>query len=312
MKTRLLALLMLLLMLPAFALAEENESVIINLVTDPTADYHFEEGVPLLEIVFPRVYSSDCAIIRFEGQVMMVDASTKNQKMRNRIFTACDTIGVDHIDIAYNSHPHDDHIDGFQFVDEYAPISKFLITFPDNFNARMKETIAYMNEHDIPVESVGNGDVITLGESGSVTLTVIQNRKESWPVNDQSAMLMIQYGDRRFLFAGDNENRSQKYYVENPPEVGLNADIFKYPHHGQVQLNNDFLKAISPELIFMNGAADAVTGGVKYCEKQSVPYLLGYKGLTRMRTDGNIWVIDYLEEKNADRQLPFTPPRDEE
>ena len=61
----------------------------------------------------PRVISSDCAILRFDGQVMMIDSSTHSEKMNNRIRTACQTIGVDHIDIAYNSHPHNDHIDGF-------------------------------------------------------------------------------------------------------------------------------------------------------------------------------------------------------
>lgn len=311
MKKRILALLLLLTLLaPVLALGEE-ESVVINLVRNQNADYHFEEGVPLLEIVFPRVYSSDCAIIRFGDQVMMIDASTKSEKMRNRIYTACDTLGVDHIDIAYNSHPHDDHIDGFSYVNEYAPISRFLITFPEDFNARMRVAIKYMKQHDIPIETVGNGDVITLGDNGEVTMTVIQRRYNPWPVNDQSAMLMIQYGERRILFAGDNENRSQKYYVENPPEVGLKPDIFKYPHHGQVRLNNNYLKAIDPELIFMNGASKAVQGGVDYCKQRRVPYLIGYNGLTRLRTDGKIWVVDYLQEKNADRKLPYTPSRDE-
>lgn len=309
-RKRFFALILLLLLLLPLLPAAAQDSTVINLVKNPNADYSFEEGVPLLEIVFPRVFSSDCAIIRFEGQVMMIDASTKNQRMRNRIYTACDTIGVDHIDIAYNSHPHDDHIDGFQYVNEYAPISKFLITFPEDFNARMKEAIKYMKANDIPIESVGNGDVITLGENAEVTMTIIQERRSGWPVNDQSAMLMIQYGERRFLFAGDNENRSQKFYVENPPEVGLKADIFKYPHHGQVRLNNNYLKAIDPELIFLNGASKAVQGGVDYCKQKKVPYLIGYNGLTRMRTDGKIWVVDYLQEKNADRVLPYTPARD--
>ena len=125
------------------------------------------------------------------------------------------------------------------------------------------------------------------------------------------AMLMVQYGDRRMLFAGDNENRSQQYFAANPPEIGLNADIFKYPHHGQVRLRDDFLEAINPQLIFINGAANVIKGSVNYCDKKHISYLLGYKGLTRMRTDGNIWVIDYLKEKNADRDLPYTPERDE-
>lgn len=54
-----------------------------------------------------------------------------------------------------------------------------------------------------------------------------------------------------------------------------------------------------------------IKGSVNYCDKKQISYLLGYKGLTRMRTDGNIWVIDYLKEKNADRDLPYTPERDE-
>ncbi len=305
--TRIAVLLLLAALLMPFALADD--SVIINLVDDPYAEYSFEEGADILEIVFPRVYSSDCAILRYQGQVMMIDASTKNQTMRNRIYTACDTIGVDHIDIAYNSHPHDDHIDGFQYVNEYAPISKLLITFPADFDSHMKAAVRYMNEHDIPVENVENGDVITLGD-GAVTMTVIQYRYSGWTVNDQSAMLMVQYGDRRFLFVGDNENRSQKWHVENPPAIGLKADIMKYPHHGQVKLVDCFLEAVSPELAFMNGAADVMNGGKSYLESKGIPYLLGYQGLTRMRTDGHIWVIDYLHEKNADRELPYTPERD--
>ena len=84
--------------LPTFAMAETP--VIVNLVENPDAEYHFEDGAKILEIVFPRVYSSDCILLRYDGMVMMIDASTKNATMRNRIYTACDTLGIDHIDIA--------------------------------------------------------------------------------------------------------------------------------------------------------------------------------------------------------------------
>lgn len=78
-----------------------------------------------------------------------------------------------------------------------------------------------------------------------------------------------------------------------------------------MRLRDDFLEAINPQLIFINGAANVIKGSVNYCDKKHISYLLGYKGLTRMRTDGNIWVIDYLKEKNADRDLPYTPERSE-
>ncbi len=292
--------LLLLILLPFAAVAE---SVVYNRTDNLTEEFVFPEGTPVLEIVFPRVYSSDCAIIRFGDEVLMIDASTKNKTMRARIRTAMAAMGVDHIDVAFNSHPHDDHIDGFQFVHEYAPIGKLYITFPEDFDWRMKETVRFCNEQGIPVLHAQDGDVITMGPNGEVTLTVIQRQgTKAWGANDRSAMLLIRYGERTILFAGDVENRAQKDYGTNPPPCGLQADILKMPHHGQQPLQDVFREAVSPELVFMNGAADVMDGGKKYLKKHDIPFVLGYQGLTRLRTDGVIWVVDYLHEEDTDRQ----------
>ena len=300
---RLIALLLLLCLLPLTALGEEAPQTVYDRTGNLTEEYVFPEGTPVLEIVFPRVYSSDCAIVRFGDEVMMIDASTKNAKMKARIQTAVASMGVDHIDVAYNSHPHDDHIDGFQFVDAYAPIGKLLIAFPEDFDARMKEAVQYMNDNDIPIEHVQDGDVLTMGENGEVVMTVIQrNDTGKWKPNDCSAMLLIRYGERTILFSGDVENRAQLSYSENPPACGIKADILKYPHHGQVKLYDPFLEAIDPEVAFMNGASGVMDGAEKYLDKHGVPYLIGYQGLTRMRTDGTIWVVDYLHETETDRE----------
>jgi len=286
-------------LLPLCGMAE----VVLNRTDNLTEEYVFEGDTPILEIVFPRVYSSDCAILRFGDEVMMIDASTKNKTMRARIRSAVETLGIDHIDVAYNSHPHDDHIDGFQFVHEYAPIGKLLIAFPEDYDARMKEAVRFMNANQVPIEHVEDGDVLTMGENGEVTMTVIQRwGTKAWDANDQSAMLLIRYGDRTILFTGDVENRAQKDYGANPPVCGLDADILKQPHHGQQPLQDVFFEAITPELVFMNGAADVMNGGKKYFDKRGVPYVLGYKGLTRMRTDGQVWVVDYLYEIDPDRE----------
>ena len=301
---RLLSLLMLLLLLPLTALGEEAAQVVYDRTGNLTEEFVFPEGTPVLEIVFPRVYSSDCAILRFGGETMMIDASTKNKTMVARIRSAMETLGVERIDTAYNSHPHDDHIDGFQFVHEYAPIGQLLIAFPEDYAPRMKAAVKFANENSIPIGHVADGDVLTMGENGEVTMTVIQRwGNKSWDANDQSAMLLIRFGERTILFTGDVENRAQRDYGATPPPCGLDADILKQPHHGQQPLQDAFLQAITPELVFMNGAADVMNGAKKYLDKHDVPYILGYKGLTRMRTDGRIWVVDYLYESNPDREI---------
>ena len=71
---RLIALLMLLCLLPLSVLAEEAQFV-YNRTENLTEEFVFPEGTPVLEIVFPRVYSSDCAILRFGDETMTQQVS---------------------------------------------------------------------------------------------------------------------------------------------------------------------------------------------------------------------------------------------
>ena len=297
---RLLSLLIALL-LPLCALAE-GEPVIIDRTGNLTEEYKFPEDTPILEIVFPRVYSSDCAIVRFGYDTMMIDASTATDEMQSRVRSALRSMGVDYIDIAFNSHPHDDHINGFIPVAEYYPVGRLVLAFEEDANAEMKKVVEYYNAHDIPIEHVEDGEVFYMGSEEEVTIRVLQrNDSGTWEPNNRSAMLHIQFGDRSILFSGDVENHAQRSFGENPPAEGLKADILKYPHHGQVKLHDPFFDAIDPEIVFMNGANQVMEGAKNYLKKRKVPYLIGYEGLTRLRTDGKVWVVDYMHEDYTDR-----------
>ena len=294
----LFAALLLLLCLPCLAHAEGS---VVNLITDPDAAYEFKEGATLLEVVFPRVHSSDCAVIRFGDEVMMIDASHAGEGMQKRIKSALEAMNVTHIDTAFNSHPHNDHIDGFQVVYTHTPFDRLVLTFPEDYDKHISAAVSFAHEHGVKVEHVSDGDVLPMGPSGEVTMQVIQRDGKQWTDNDRSAMLLITYGERSILFTGDIENRAQADYAANPPACGLDADILKYPHHGLARINTDLLAAISPELSLINGGKDSGANGREFMTKKRYPFLVGYKGLTRMRTDGVIWVVDYLDEVVTDR-----------
>ena len=295
---RILISLLFICLLPCMVWADGS---VINLIDHPDAVYAFREGAPLLEVVFPRVHSSDCAVLRFGDEVMMIDASHAGEGMQKRIKSALEAMDVTHIDIAFNSHPHNDHIDGFIPVYDTAPFEKLVITFPEDYDKHMKSVVKFAQEHSIPIEHAADGDVLTLGPTGEVTLDVIQRDGSKWTLNDQSAMLMVRYGERSILFTGDIENRAQKSYAAEIPACGLDADILKYPHHGIGKLDTNLLAAISPEMTLINGGKDSGETGREFMKKKKLPFLVGYKGLTRMRTDGEIWVIDYLDEIVTDR-----------
>lgn len=276
--------------------AFSESTPIINLISDPDAQYSFKDEAVILEVVFPRVFSSDCTIIRFGEETILVDASTDSPDMHERIRAAVELMNIDHFDIAYNSHPHRDHILGFPIIYEYAPFEKFYVTFPDDADFNQKKIMKFMREHDVPTELLNHGDHLTLLADNAPVISVIQHRDNTyWPLNDRSAMLHISYGDRTILLTGDNETRAQKFFCENPPYVSLKSDIMKYPHHGHAPLTKEFRAAVDPKLCILTGSVGALDQSTAYLQKQEIPYLLAYKGITRMRTDGSIWVIDYLE-----------------
>ena len=111
---KLLSLLLILCLVPMVSLADD---VVVNLIHNPDASYAFREGAEVLEIVFPQIYGADACIIRMGDEVMMVDAATDHQAPI--VAHALEVMGIDHIDVAYNTHPHDDHITGFEYIPEH-------------------------------------------------------------------------------------------------------------------------------------------------------------------------------------------------
>lgn len=300
---RLAALLALLILLGASAQAEVSVPFLIDRTDNLTEEYAFPEGTPILEIVFPRVYSSDCAIVRFGYDVMLIDASDDTKIMQRRVQSALEAMGVDYIDIAFNSHPHHDHINGLREVVKSCPIGRLVLTFEEDYNSKIIRVTKDFAARGIPVEHVSDGDVFHLGAGEDVTIRVLQrNDTGNWSGNDRSALLHIQYGERSILFAADIELPAQRSYGANPPEGGVQADILKYPHHGKDALDDSFLRAVSPALCILTSADKALNGGKLYLHDQGIPYLLAYAGLTRLRTDGKVWVVDYLHEGSPDRE----------
>lgn len=285
---RMLATFAVLCLLPVFAAAQQP-SVVVDLVTHPEAEWAFAEGAEILEIFFPPVRGADCCILRLGDRTLMIDAATPGQHAR--VAAALAYAGIDHINTGFNTHPHDDHIGGFDILYQAASMDELYITYPADFNNNMKRTMRAMEEQNIPVKTAGNGDLIPFGD---VRLEVIQ-RWESWfTENDRSAMIRLDYGERSLLMTADIDRDCQNNLLETAPEK-LDVDIFKYPHHAVRPAGWNFLKHMSAELTVITNKRYSVKDARKDAEKRGITPLYTANGLVRLRTDGHIWVVDQIE-----------------
>ncbi|MBE5801978.1 MAG: hypothetical protein E7319_06790 [Clostridiales bacterium] len=288
MKKTWILVLIVVMLFPAFAMAQGS---VINLIDNPDAEYAFEEGVTLLEVYFPEIFGADACIMRFGDQTMLIDAATVGQAPV--VMETMEKLGVDHLNIAFNTHPHDDHIMGFQYLPEDMQVDKFVIAFPEDENRQMRSTLRVIRERGIPIERVKNGDEMMLGD---VRMVIMQKDFTSYTVNNRSAAMMVFYGERRLLMGADIETHAQGSLNKKPPEFGLKADILKYPHHGVAKVGWRFLENVSPELAIVTSKLVSIKETVADCEEKGLPLISSVPGIVRLRTDGVIWVVDRIEQ----------------
>jgi len=205
-------------------------------------------------------------------------------------------MGIDRVHTAFNSHPHDDHLTGFEFLQGTASIGRLLVALEEDYNVVMRRGVRVLRQQGATVGRVKDGDILRLGP---VECTVIQRQRGDFTVNDLSAMLKVRYGERTMLFAGDVENRAQQALADDPPACGLPADILKYPHHGHEKLLEDFFNAIDPAYAIITAHHWPGRDGFAYLERKGVPALSTWYAPIRLRTDGQIWVVDYLPMEGA-------------
>lgn len=182
-------------------------------------------------ILFIDVGQGDAALIECDGRYMLIDGGEVSAG--NKVYSVLEQKGVQHLDILALSHLHSDHIGGLIKALSYASsIDKTIANSDQGENDIFNkfEHQLEINKSKITVPKVG--EKYYLGSAEVEVVEVAATEK-----ND-SLVLLITYGQNRFLFTGDIEGNAQKNlsdYLSNDSRVKngvLKVDLVKIPHHG--------------------------------------------------------------------------------
>ena len=290
-KRALLWMLILALFLPSAALAEAEAQKRVYRVDEEDA-VPFAEDAQTLELYVCSLLGADSMILTVQGRTVLVDMGAVTSF--ETIDGLLQELGVERIDIAFNSHPHNDHLGAMEQLAGKYPVGVFMTAFPENYTGSaviQKPAIKALRAAGIPVVTVSDGDTLVLGDA---RMTVIRQGKYESP-NRLSAMLRIEYGDCTLLLTGDVEDAAQPYLAEL---YTLSADIFKYPHHGLSKLDKAFLEAIGAEYTFFTHGSGDTKEAQKQMDKAGIPYDFATWGTIHISTNGEYWLVEqWLNEK---------------
>ena len=189
-----------------------------------------------------NVGKADAILVCCEGESMLIDAGLPESGD-----TVCRYLkkrGVQSLAYAVGTHPDQDHIGGMAQVLRTMPVDTLLTP------AVSQGLLSGQETYDAMLAALGEthqvfphpGEIYFLG---SAEVTVIGPRTEYEENNNTSLVLMITYGETRFLMMGDAETAAEMDLLE--AGLDLQCDVLKVGHHGsKTSTCGAFLSATAP------------------------------------------------------------------
>lgn len=184
-----------------------------------------QEIADILYVHYVDVGQGDCIYIEFGDCDILIDAGKPAQGTTVSNYLKQEK--VDDIELMINTHLDDDHYGGLtQVLKDYVVEDAWVTSYVKS-NSSITTFKNAIKSEGLDWE---NPDVGTVFSYGGMTLTVLYDGDGASNSNNSSLVVMLEYGEHRFLFTGDIGKDVENMLVQN--KVDLACDVLKVGHHG--------------------------------------------------------------------------------
>ncbi|WP_310604105.1 ComEC/Rec2 family competence protein [Anaerosporobacter sp.] len=202
-----------------------------------------EEAEESISVHFLDIGKADCILVKIGDKAVLIDSGTSEKA--NDIVAYLKQQGVTKLEYAVATHCDKDHVGGMSAVLNEFPTDVLLMS------SRGKSTKPYKAMIDTAVQLEVTQfipKVNTVFYVDGVKFTVLAPGDKAMAAktdNESSIVLMMQYGEKKFLFMGDAMEVSEKEMLSS--DYNLHADVIKVGHHGSKKCSSEeFLDTVNP------------------------------------------------------------------
>ncbi|MBP3707867.1 MAG: MBL fold metallo-hydrolase [Clostridia bacterium] len=192
------------------------------------------------------VGQGDSILIVNQGKTMLIDASIN--EMGSTVVKYLKDLGITKIDYLVGTHPHEDHIGGFDNVIREFDIGTIYMPKKASNTKTFEEVLDAIKAKNLKVTAPTIGTKFSIGDANCEVMA-IQNDAED--TNETSIVIQMECNNTKYLFTGD-----ANYNVENS-RAWEEVDVLKVGHHGsRTSTTKKFLDQVKPKIALISVGKD--------------------------------------------------------
>lgn len=213
-----------------------------------------------LTVHFIDVGQADCALLECGGEYILIDGG--NVEDSSLVVSYLQKQGVEELAAVVCSHAHEDHVGGLPGVLAVYPTEAIYAPTRTYSSDCFDDFVYYADQQGLSITIPEVGDTFTFGDAVAEVLGPVKQYADT---NNTSIILLVTYGENRFLFTGDMETTAETDLIEYG--TNLKADVLKVGHHGSdTSTGYRFLYEVAPTY-----AVISVGEGNSYGHPHEVP-----------------------------------------